>query len=125
MCLGITLYGENESEGFVMSISRMEMVVLAIWGCPDYASTITRLANVTSLTVDKDARRLIAGLHDYLLTESTADEYKELYKRSTDHCIREILRKLSGKQGRIREIQRAKAIAESRGWMVVDSGSTK
>ena len=78
-----------------MVINRMEMEVLGMWGCPEYMMTVTRLAYVAALTIDKDARKLIEDLHDRLLTESTADEYSELYKRSVDHHEHEKLRQLS------------------------------
>lgn len=108
-----------------MNLNRMEMNILGLWGCPEYAATITRLAYLAVLTVDKDARGMIAGLHDRLLTESTADKYMELYKRSLDHYGHEKIRQISRKKDRFRRIRRAKAIAERRGWVVFDGGSAK
>ena len=108
-----------------MNLNRMEMNILGLWGCPEYAATITRLAYLAALTIDKDARRLIAGLHEHLLTESTAERYMELYKRSVDHYEQEKIRQLSWEKDRFRRIHRAKTIAESRGWVVFDGGSVK
>lgn len=64
-----------------MDINRKELSVLAARGCPDYCLIITRLAYVVALTVDKDAKRLIVGLYEQLLTNSAADEYSDIYKR--------------------------------------------
>ncbi len=108
-----------------MNLNRMEMDILGLWGCPEYAATITRLTYVAALTVDKDARRLVAGLHDRLLTEIAADKYMELFKRSVEHYEHEKIRQLLRRNDRFRKIRRAKAIAESRGWVVFDGGSVK
>lgn len=108
-----------------MEINGKELTALAIWGCPDYCETISRLAYVVALTVDKDTKRLIAGLHDRLLTGSTADEYSELYSRAVDHLEHERIRQLSRKNDRIKRIQRARTIAEHRGWVIVNGGCTK
>ena len=98
-----------------MNLNRMEMNILGLWGCPEYAATITRLAYLAALTIDKDARRLITGLHERLLTESTAEKYMELYKRSLDHYGHEKIRQISRKKDRFRRICKANAIAERRG----------
>lgn len=108
-----------------MNLNRMEMEILGLWGCPEYAATITRLTNVAALTVDKDAKRLIAGLHDRLLTEITVDKYMELFKRSVEHCEHEKIRQLLKRNDRFRKKRRSKAIAESHGWVVFDGGVVK
>lgn len=108
-----------------MEINGKELIALAIWGCPDYCETISRLAYVVTLTVDKDAKRLIAGLHDRLLAGCTADEYSKLYSRAVDYLERERIRQLSRKNDRIKRMHRARTIAERRGWVIVNGGCTE
>ena len=63
-----------------MRLSKEEKEILYAWGSDDYGLTVSRLAHLAALTIDKTTKRIVCRLHDRLFTECTEGLYRELFR---------------------------------------------
>ena len=108
-----------------MDLNYGETMALAIWGCPDYARTVMRLANVAELTIDSDVEKVITGLHDRLFNEITETDYQKIYDTAMASGQHEKIRQLSSQKQRTLCYKQALVRAGELGWTVIKGGSRK